>query len=161
MLLMNNDKQLKVNYKSYKYIFELGLFSLTKEKLDALQKQIDEKQSEYDRYINITEKDLWREELMELRSAYDKEMIEWEENQKSGSNNSSKKKKTRRSVKKNVDNSDKKLTTITINDNGKIISKENNTTKKTGDKNTSGKSDKKVVNKKVVMKPVIKVVKIK
>jgi len=160
----NNDKQLKVNYKSYKYIFELGLFSLTKEKLEALQKQIDEKQTEYDRYINITEKDLWREELMELRNAYDKEMIEWNENQKSLVDGTTKK-KTRRSVKKNVDNSDKKLTTITINDNGKIISKENNTTKKTsnktGDKNTSGKSDKKVVNKKVVMKPVIKVVKIK
>lgn len=147
----NNDKQLKVNYKSYKYIFELGLFSLTKEKLEALQKQIDEKQSEYDRYLNITEKDLWKEELIELRNAYDKEMEEWIEKQKSEDDETSKKKK-RRGAKKNVDNSDKKLTTITINDNGKIISKETNTTKKTGDKNTSRKTSyKKVVNKKVVM----------
>jgi len=111
------DKKLKINYKSYKYIFELGLFSLTKEKLDALQKQIDEKQSEYNKYISITEKDLWKEELLELRNAYDLEMEDWIDRQDEQSEG--KKKKTRR-TKKN-----KKVLTTNDNDQSKETNKEN------------------------------------
>ena len=96
---IEDNTRLKVNYKSYKYIFELGLFSVSKEKLDDLQKQIDDKQNEYNKYVKTPAQDLWKEELIELRNAYDKELIIWANNQKTEENNKKRKLSTNRKKK--------------------------------------------------------------
>lgn len=56
--------------KSYSYIIELDLFCLTEEKIISLQKQINEKQNELDKYKNTTIKNIWKEELIQLKNSY-------------------------------------------------------------------------------------------
>lgn len=68
--IAEENKSSIVKYKTYDYIIKLDIFSLTQDKLDQLQKQIDDKQAEYDKYNNTPIKELWKQELIELRDKY-------------------------------------------------------------------------------------------
>ena len=68
--IAEENKSSVVKYKTYDYITKLDIFSLTQDKLDQLQKQIDDKQAEYDKYNNTSIKELWKQELIELRDKY-------------------------------------------------------------------------------------------
>lgn len=63
---------IKKSYKTYDYITNLPLFSLTKEKIEELDKQYSEKSDELSMYKRITWRQLWESELYELLCEYDK-----------------------------------------------------------------------------------------
>lgn len=86
----------KVVYKSYKYITDLPLFSLTEEKLAELQEQRDMRNAEYEKYMNTPVKELWREELKELAKVYDV----WYKIELDSLKKSSKSKDARKTIKK-------------------------------------------------------------
>lgn len=67
----------KKTYKTYDYVTNLPLFSLTEEKIEELEKQHADKKAELELYENTSVQDLWRMELDELSNAYDK----WLENE--------------------------------------------------------------------------------
>lgn len=58
-------------YKKYNYITDLQIFSMTDEKLTELSEQYEAKKLEYEKYIATPSKDIWKEELRALESAYD------------------------------------------------------------------------------------------
>lgn len=62
--------------KTYDYIERMGIFSVTQEKIDELNKEFNEKQKEYNDYLNTSEKEFWKRELKEFISIYDKWMKE-------------------------------------------------------------------------------------
>lgn len=57
---------------SYNYLLSMPLWSLTKEKVDELQKQHDDKETEYKTLKKKEIEDIWYEELEELEEAYNK-----------------------------------------------------------------------------------------
>lgn len=57
---------------SYNYLLSMPIYNLTTEKIEELQKQKDEKESEYDILENTTIKTLWLNELNKLEKDYDK-----------------------------------------------------------------------------------------
>jgi DNA topoisomerase-2 len=76
----SSDKKKKSDGKSYNYITNLPLFSLTKEKIDELNKQYEDTKKEYNDLKNKPEIQIWQEELDELEEAY--EIWEKVENEK-------------------------------------------------------------------------------
>lgn len=67
----------KKSYKTYDYVTNLPLFSLTREKIDELEKQRADKKREFELYEHTSVQDLWRKELEELSVEYDR----WLENE--------------------------------------------------------------------------------
>lgn len=55
--------------KSYDYL-DFKIFSLTKEEYDKLNKEKDDKEKEYEEYLNTTIKQIWIKELDELEKKY-------------------------------------------------------------------------------------------
>jgi DNA topoisomerase-2 len=78
------NRNIDVNQVSYEYITDLPLFSLTEDKINELQEQINEKTKELEKYRDITIKKLWTNELDELEEKYDKWIIEINEIKKKG-----------------------------------------------------------------------------
>jgi DNA topoisomerase-2 len=74
-----NKGQLGDYDKSYSYITNLPLFSLTEEKLAKLEKEFEEKTVEYESYIKTPIKTIWLKELDVLQSAYVKWLAEVDE----------------------------------------------------------------------------------
>lgn len=71
-LYVSDDK------KDYGYITNLSLFSLTTEKIDELQKKLDEKQEELDHYRTTTVEQIWGSELDEFIEGYHKYLADRE-----------------------------------------------------------------------------------
>lgn len=69
----DNKENGKISYKSYSYITEMKLFNLTEEKIKELEKQIEDKEYETNKYTNTSIYDLWKSELIQLREYY----IKW------------------------------------------------------------------------------------
>lgn len=65
--------------KTYDYITDMKLFSLTLEKIDELNKEYENKQKEYDDYNSTTEVELWKREIMDFQESYQKWLLEKEE----------------------------------------------------------------------------------
>lgn len=68
-----NEHEHKIPIKTYNYITDLRLFALTKDEYEKLTCQFNDKQIEYNNYEKTTWKDLWKQELIELKNAY----IKW------------------------------------------------------------------------------------
>lgn len=64
------DESKNYLYKSYSYITNLSLFSLTFEQIEKLQKDFDNKIAEYEIYNKTTIKEIWIAELLELKKSY-------------------------------------------------------------------------------------------
>jgi DNA topoisomerase-2 len=58
--------------KGYSYLLRLQISSITAEKINKLEKDIANKQSERDTLFNSSERDIWIRELDELEAAYEK-----------------------------------------------------------------------------------------
>lgn len=75
-LIKNDFPELSITYnedddnRSYNYLIDMAIKSLTKEKMKELQDRYDEKKEKLDMYKNTTIEDLWRGELEELHDAY-------------------------------------------------------------------------------------------
>lgn len=84
-IIVNNQTKDKINEqltklefpklsenKSYDYLVQMPIYSLSKEKIDELQKKIDNLEEEMELIQNTTETDRWKSELMELRKVIEK-----------------------------------------------------------------------------------------
>lgn len=65
--------------KTYDYLLTMHMISLTKEKIAELNRLRDIKKAELDDYKAISEKDLWRRELKEFLTSYEKWLLEKQE----------------------------------------------------------------------------------
>jgi DNA topoisomerase-2 len=72
---IKSDDSKKVVFKTYNYITDIKLFSLSYEKIHELQNLIKSKKEELEIYINTSIKDIWKKELFTLREKY----IEWDD----------------------------------------------------------------------------------
>ena len=52
---------------SYDYLLKMEIYDLTMEKINLLQKKMDEKQNEYDMLEKMTSIDIWKDELTKLK----------------------------------------------------------------------------------------------
>lgn len=72
--LENNDdvqSATKKSVKTYDYITTMSLFSLSREKIEELEKQHADKKAELELYENTSIQDIWKMELKELADAYE------------------------------------------------------------------------------------------
>ena len=88
-----NDCDAEEDKKSFRYITDMPLFSLTKEKIDKLNEEYKAKKKEYEEYKAITLQQLWRREVEEFIEAYDKWMNLFEEEQEKPNKKQAKSKK--------------------------------------------------------------------
>jgi DNA topoisomerase-2 len=70
-LAMNDFPKLGAN-NSYDYLLSMALYQLTYEKIEELKKLEKEKQAEYDRLNKMTADVIWKNELIELKTALEK-----------------------------------------------------------------------------------------
>jgi DNA topoisomerase-2 len=88
-----NDCDAEEDKKTFRYITDMPLFSLTKEKIEKLREEYKQKKKDYDDYNKLTIEELWKIELMEFIEAYDKWIINENENEKDSDNSKVKVKK--------------------------------------------------------------------
>ena len=70
-LIKFNFPKLKLENKiSYDSITTIPLFSLTIEKINELKNKLKEKEIEYNKLFSMSEKDIWKLELKELKNKY-------------------------------------------------------------------------------------------
>jgi DNA topoisomerase II len=97
-----DESSKKLNMSGYNYLLDMKVISFTTEKLDKLQKQLDDAEEELETVTNTTEKEQWLKELDELEEHYaiwHQERIN-EHNEERGSTGSiGKAKKTKKSKK--------------------------------------------------------------
>jgi DNA topoisomerase-2 len=89
---------------SYDYLVGMPMWSLTQEKIDELEANFNEKETELNKYKNTTTKDLWLGELEELENTYSK----WYDNKLSVLSENTDKKKNKKSQDKKEVVKDKK-----------------------------------------------------
>jgi DNA topoisomerase-2 len=65
--------------KSYSYLTNMRIWSLSLERIDELNKEYNKKKAEYDDYLATSALELWRRELVEFDKAYDKWLIDMKE----------------------------------------------------------------------------------
>lgn len=76
---LSNDHRSKDDAKSYRYLTDMSILSLTQDKIFDLEENMKSCQSYYDEYYNISVNELWLKELDELSVAYEKWLKEWNE----------------------------------------------------------------------------------
>ena len=64
--ILEKKKYTKIN-DSYNYLIKMSMDSVCQENVDSLNKQFNEKQSEYDKMWNTSHKDIWKDELEQLK----------------------------------------------------------------------------------------------
>lgn len=69
---MANKVDAMEDEKSYEYLTSMALFSLTQEKIEELENIYNEKMNELEKYKKLSIRDIWKEDLNEFESAYDK-----------------------------------------------------------------------------------------
>lgn len=65
--------------KSYRYMTDMSLMSLTDDKIKELENNMDKCQALYDEYKNTTSKTLWLRELDEFLVSYENWKVRWDE----------------------------------------------------------------------------------
>jgi DNA topoisomerase-2 len=69
---LHNDHLAPEEDRSYSYLTSMSLLSLTSDKIDELEKELEKRHVEYDDYKTTSIEDRWIRELKELEKAYDK-----------------------------------------------------------------------------------------
>ncbi len=64
--------------ESYKYLLDMPIRQLTKEKVDELKKKFDEKFDQVNQMKELTPESIWLTELNEFENVYDKWLADWE-----------------------------------------------------------------------------------
>lgn len=64
--ILEKKKYTKIN-DSYNYLIKMSMDSVCQENVDSLNKQFNEKQTEYDKMWNTSHKDIWKDELEQLK----------------------------------------------------------------------------------------------
>ena len=73
-----SDHRAPTSNKSYDYLIDMRLRTLTKEKIEQLRKKMNNSQMIYDEYMNRPIKEIWIKELDELLKAYELRNKNWE-----------------------------------------------------------------------------------
>jgi DNA topoisomerase-2 len=96
--------------KSYGYLSDMLIWHLTVEKKEELEKELADKEKEYNDYDAMTEIGLWERELNDFKKEYEKWITDKEEREDddSGSKNKKKKKKKEEPVNDSNDKNKKK-----------------------------------------------------
>ena len=79
--LEENEFKKMGNNESYDYLLGMPIYQLTQEKIDELKNQEKEKNAEYKSLNELTAEDIWKHELVELKSS-----LEMSSNQNSNQN---------------------------------------------------------------------------
>ena len=87
-------KSIKDTDNSYNYLLSMPIYNLTKEKIDELKNQENDKQIEFDTLDKLQVHDIWLTELEKLEKEYDSWMKHKNEAPKSSKSTKSKKSKT-------------------------------------------------------------------
>jgi DNA topoisomerase-2 len=87
-------KNIKDTDSSYNYLLSMPIYNLTKEKIDELKNQENDKQIEFDTLDKLQVHDIWLTELEKLEKEYDSWMKHKSEAPKSSKSTKSKKSKT-------------------------------------------------------------------
>lgn len=74
-----NDHRTLASGRSYRYLTDMSILSLTTDKIAELEKKAQHCQAEYDDYLGISIKDIWLRELDEFAKAYNVYLKEWAE----------------------------------------------------------------------------------
>ena len=67
-----NNKEVSGTAKGYDYLLSMPIYSLTKEKIDQLARERDNKEAELNNLLARTPKDLWSADLDEFEAAWEK-----------------------------------------------------------------------------------------
>jgi DNA topoisomerase-2 len=88
--------------RSYRYLLDMAMKSMTKERIQELEKTMEQCQALYDEYASLTPKDLWNKELDEFLVAYNDWIDRWNIENSTQGDKSDKQKKTvkKKTVKK-------------------------------------------------------------
>ena len=78
------DEEEEKGDKSYDYLTNIKLFDLTEERKAKLREQLNEKQAEYDAYVNMTVNEIWLDELGQIETEHNKQMEEIDEDNLAG-----------------------------------------------------------------------------
>ena len=92
---LSNNVDAEEADKTYNYITNMKLWSLTEEEMDSLIKEKLDKEREYDIYYNTSINVMWLRELDELEKAYDKVCAEEQDQNKDKNHPDKKTKKSR------------------------------------------------------------------
>jgi DNA topoisomerase-2 len=99
--------------KSYRYLTDMGLFSLTLEKIEELNEEYNNKKKEFDDYNSTTEVKLWERELEDFVTYYKQWLVDREEDENDDDNiDPNKKNKKSKKIKTKSSGSEKKPTKI-------------------------------------------------
>ncbi len=94
-----NDCDAEEDKKSFRYITDIPMFSLTQENIDKLNQEYKTKKKEYDDYKAITLQELWKREVVEFMEAYDKWLNSYNEEEEQESKKKSKNGKSDKKIK--------------------------------------------------------------
>ena len=73
--IINSDEDKESSSKmNFDYLLSMPLYSLTKDKIEELQKKITTKKEQIKHLEELTEADIWLQELDSFEEAYKKEM---------------------------------------------------------------------------------------
>jgi DNA topoisomerase-2 len=78
---MSTNVDASEDEKSYKYLVDIPLFSLTEERIDELNKQYKNKKEEFNDYNSTTAVELWKREINEFVEFYKKWVVDRKEDE--------------------------------------------------------------------------------
>ena len=74
-----NDHRKPESERSYRYLTDMSILSLTTDKLAELERKMKECKAEYDDYLKTPIEDIWMRELDEFSKAYNQFLKDWKE----------------------------------------------------------------------------------
>jgi DNA topoisomerase-2 len=117
--------------KSYSYLTEMSIISMTVDKMEELEKKIEKCKAIYDEYITTDVKDIWLKELDEFSNAYDVWLEEWNTKTNAGGNKGKEKTKGKKNKKDNDNDIDNDIDNDNDDDSNAKVVKNVKTVKKT------------------------------
>lgn len=149
---MANDHRTEDSGRSYRYLTDMTILTLTDDKIKELESKMKECKMKYDEYFETPVKDIWIKELDEFLVAYEKWGEEWEvenamrdEEDPDAKGKKRAKRKPKKPTKTTTRGSGKSKSTA----NKKVVIKTGKLNKNTKAKTSAGKSGKKKVVRKV------------
>lgn len=86
---MNNDAYASDDQKTYNYLTGMQIWSLTEEKIEELNNELNKSKIQYEEYLKTPVEEIWKNEILEFLDKYNKWIIDSNEED---NNNSNKKK---------------------------------------------------------------------
>ena len=86
--------------KTYSYLTTMQIWSLTEEKIDELNKELEKSKKKYDEYVKTSVEEIWKKEINEFLEKYNKWLLDYEsKNNKTDANKKSNGKNIKKIIK--------------------------------------------------------------